>query len=76
MHCESLISNGETVLIMVPFVVMMLIVMFRLDERFATPKSVSSHASDGAPRCFCDMEADSESALQEPDSTSVGVPLP
>lgn len=72
MHTEAIVSGADTVLIMVPFVVMMLLVMFRLDEQFTAPKSASNGPARGSGRAFCEVTQDGDSLLYDPDGTPAG----
>lgn len=59
-------------LIMVPFLALMFVVMLRLDERFAKPRTgrVSAEGQPPASR-FCGVDQDGQVFLCDPDGTSV-----
>lgn len=62
MHSSILSSDLDVVFIMFPFIALMLVGMFRLDEHFA--------ASGGTPRhrrAFCGPDADGAVLLSDPD---------
>ena len=64
---ESILrSNWDVLLIMLPFLVMMAVGMFRLDEHLFASKA--SKAARGARnRTFCGQDGDGHAALSDPD---------
>ena len=56
-------SNSDVLLIMLPFMVMMAVGMFRLDEFLFASKS----SKNGRPRTFCGPDADGNAELSDPD---------
>ncbi len=68
MHAPTLISGADTMIIMLPFLALMLLVMFRLDEHFAAPKSVRKPGNKKtAARMFCEVAPDGQPFFTDPD---------
>jgi hypothetical protein len=62
MHPSASLSEWDTVVLMLPFLAVMALGMFRLDERIA-----SSKPSQKVRRAFCGIEADGGFLLSDPD---------
>jgi hypothetical protein len=66
MHDTILSSSRDTALVAVPFVVMLLMTIFRLDEAIATRKK-----SYSGSRLGCGLDERGEPILRDPDGTVV-----
>jgi len=62
MHYQDFYSTLDTLLIMIPFIAMMAIGMFRLDEHFAAPKEARQRR-----RSFCGVDGNGRPWLSDPD---------
>jgi hypothetical protein len=70
MHATNLLSEWDTLVIMIPFLGLMALGMFRLDERFASPK-----ASVPRRQKFCGVDGDGAPLLSDPDGRPWRRPL-
>jgi hypothetical protein len=59
---NSVLPAWDTFVLAIPFLGMLALAMFRLDERFAAPK-----ARTGTRRHFCEVQGDGRSFLSDPD---------
>jgi hypothetical protein len=66
MHEDILISGRDTLLFAIPFVLMLLISIFRLDEALATPKGAMKRR-----RPACGLNEAGEPILRDPDGRVV-----
>jgi hypothetical protein len=62
MHDAILGSGRDTFLVAIPFLGMLVVCFFRLDERFAAPKKTGRQ-----PRPPCGVDLDGRSILCDPD---------
>jgi hypothetical protein len=62
MGSADFLSGWDTTILMVPFVGILVMHMFRLDERFSTPK-----ASSGSRRFFCEVDPKGRPNASDPD---------
>jgi hypothetical protein len=69
MEEHVLISGRDTLLIAIPFIVILMITMFRLDQILASPKQVVN-----GRRLACGMDKPGEPILRDPDGRLSGPP--
>jgi hypothetical protein len=62
MHSANWFSGWDTMVLMIPFLAVMALGMFRLDERLAVPKD-----SRKPRRAFCGVDPDGRPFLSDPD---------
>ena len=62
MHIADFFSTGDTMIFMIPFLGLMALGMFRLDERFSAPKTTRRSG-----RAFCGVDSNGQPFLSDPD---------
>jgi hypothetical protein len=62
MGSAGFVSGWDTTILMVPFLGILVLYLFRLDERFAAPKAPST-----SRRSFCGLDPQGRAHLSDPD---------
>jgi hypothetical protein len=62
MGSADFVSGWDTTILMLPFLGILALYLFRLDERFAAPKTSST-----SRRFFCELDPQGRAHLSDPD---------